>query len=743
MIKRVYLLFFFSGLAGLIYEIVWGRLFVFVFGSTTNSLVATMAAFMGGLALGSFIIGRRVDRLPTPKLHQVYSLLEVGVGLSAALTLALIPSLKYVYSGLTDGSTVTLGLLGIKFMLSILVILIPTTLMGGTLPVLVKFIHYHHHSASVAVSKLYAINTLGAVIGVLLGAFVLIELLGLQITLLTAAVINVLVGYAAMFLAPAPSSSVSARKSVNSHTNTSWLRLNMAYALSGLVAIAYEVLWTRILTPTVGTFIYAFALILATYLVGIAIGSLIYPKLKSVFKSPQTLFCLSELGIGFFALSSVYLTSNQVSLGKELIVLVVILPATICMGIAYPAIVALMENARPIGTVVGFSYFSNTLGSIIGGFLASFLIIPFLGSSQGILILVGANFLIAGFFTSKIFIKSSGALLALLALWLFFFKHSSLYPNLTQWRINWARQKHLQYSFTEDNTASVFAYYDSVHEDQNLFIDGVPTTGKVGETKLMAHIPLLLHPHPQHILIIAFGMGTTYRSSLKHNIDVDVVELVPSVPSLMTFFHRDADKLLHDPKGKVIINDGRNYVFLTPQKYDVVTIDPPPPFNAAGTTVLYSQEFYQTITQKLTQGGIVSQWIWFGSRQDDIAMTIKSFTNVFPYVLAFAPPGGGGGIFLEGSFQSLNPDDIVSGASQTLPSVTIDLQEKYPTMALADISKLLIGNQDDLHQLVANVPPVTDDHPRTEYFLLRHFLTQAPTTVGKSAQEVINNHAIK
>lgn len=737
MIKRVYFLFFLSGLAGLIYQIVWSRQFVLVFGSTTNSLVATMSAFMCGLALGSFIIGRKIDLLPVSKLPLVYALLEIGVGISSALTLILIPVSRYIYGQFTDGSTVTIFLLVIKFILSSLIIVIPTLLMGGTLPVLVRYIHHRYRSASISVSRLYAVNTLGAAIGVLLSAFVLIELLGLRITLLTGVAINLIVGFLALFLSKAPKQSLLSPKSVK-HNQTSWYLLNGAYALSGLVAIAYEILWTRILTPTVGTFIYAFALILATYLIGIALGSLIYSKVKSLFKLPSTLFCLSELGIGFFALSSVYLTSNQITLGRELIVLAVILPTTISMGIAYPAIVALLEKDHQPGRAVSFSYFSNTVGSILGGFLASFIIIPLFGSSQGILVLVVVNFLIAGLFTSKKFIKASGAFLILFSLWLFFFKHASLYPNLTQWRLNWAKQKQLQYTFVEDNTASVFAYYDEKHEDQNLFIDGVPTTGKVGETKLMAHIPLLLHPNPQNILIIAFGMGTTYRSSLNHNLKVDVVELVPSVPSLMTFFYRNANQLLSHPQGKIIINDGRNYVFLTPQKYDVVTIDPPPPFNSAGTTVLYAQEFYQNITQKLQPNGIVSQWIWFGSRQDDIYMTIKSFINIFPYVLAFAPPDGGGGVFLEGSFQPLDSSLMPKRALEVPSSVTFDLQEKYPAMVLSDLSTFLIADQDDLRQLLVNVPPVTDDHPRTEYFLLRHLFQKAPTTINKHAQEVLS-----
>lgn len=728
------LLFFLSGAAGLIYEIVWSRQLVLIFGSTTNSVVATISAFLGGLALGSLVLGRLADHLSSKQLIILYSLLEAGIGLTASLTLILLPLIQRLYALVSDGSSVTFLLLLSKFFLSVLIMLLPTILMGGTLPLLVRFLQSQRLSVSHSLSWLYAVNTFGAVTGVLLAAFVLIELLGLTNTLMVAVLVNLIIAFLAGFLPVSPTRAPIAtayRMPVLSGHTT---RIIFSYFLSGLVAIAYEVIWTRILTPTVGTFIYAFAIILALYLLGLALGSLFYPHFSRFTLNKDLIFAVCQLGIGFFALGSVYLTSNLVSLSGKLMVLLVILPATIFMGLAFPAAVAAIGQDKYSGQIVGLTYFANTLGSVIGGFLASFFFIPFVGSSQSLLVLSLVNFLLAIIFTPRL-LKLAPAILIVLGLWLFVFKRFSLYPNEVQWRINWAKEKGIDYVFAEDEVASVFGYHDRKMNDYNLFIDGVPTTGKVGETKLMAHIPILLHPNPENILIIAFGMGTTYRSSLLHDLTTDVVELVPSIPPLMPLFHQDANQFLDHPQGRIIINDGRNYVFLTKKTYDIVTIDPPPPFNAAGTTVLYSQEFYQDIVQKLKPNGIVSQWLWFGSREDDIKMAAKSFLNVFPYVVVFQSPRASGGFFLEGS---LSPINLTAFKSKTIHSQVIaDLKENYPEFTPGQFSDLIIGNHSSLSQWVGNLPPITDDQPRTEYFLLRHSFTRLPSLVNRSLVELL------
>lgn len=731
----VYLIFFLSGIAGLIYEIVWGRQLVLIFGSTTNSAVATISAFLSGLAIGSLIFGRLADRLSGRQLINLYSLLELGVGVTAGLTLILLPGLKTVYALISDGSSVSLSLLLVKFSLTILVLILPTVLMGGTLPILVRFLQLQHRSISHAISRLYAINTFGAVLGVLFSAFIFIELLGLTYTILVAVGLNLLVAVLAR-LVPITASVSHLPPVLSKPVFTTATLPIISYSISGTVAIAYEIIWARILTPTVGTFIYAFAAILSLYLLGLVIGSFIYPYFSRIVPSKPLAFALCQLSIGFFTLGSVYLTSNLVVLPAKLMILLVILPATIFMGLAFPAVIALINPSGHAGALVGLTYFGNTLGSVLGGFLASFLFIPLIGSSQSLIILSTVNFSLALIFAPR-WSKTVPAVLAILAVWLFLFKRHSLYPNDVQWRINWAKAKGIEFVFTEDEVASVFGYHDQKMNDYNLFIDGITTTGKVGETKLMAHIPILLHPNPQSVLIIAFGMGTTYRSSLLHHLPTDVVELVPSIPPLMSLFHQDADQFLYHSQGKIIINDGRNYIFLTKKKYDIVTIDPPPPFNAAGTTVLYSQDFYQEIAYKLNPTGIVSQWLWFGSREDDIKMAAKSFLNVFPYVLVFQTPAGGGGIFLEGSFQPFDLQQLSDKLLHLSPQVSADIQENYQDFDLVELSSLIIGDRSSLIQWIGNLPPVTDNYPRTEYFLLRHTFSSKPSLSGQSAVDVI------
>ena len=175
---------------------------------------------------------------------------------------------------------------------------------------------------------------------------------------------------------------------------------------------------------------------------------------------------------------------------------------------------------------------------------------------------------------------------------------------------------------------------------------------------------------------------------------------------------------------------------MTDKHYDIVTIDPPPPFNAAGTTVLYSREFYQDIAEKLNPGGIVSQWMWFGSRQDDITMATKSFLDVFPYVEVFQSPGGVGGMYLEGSFSPMVIDKAQVKPQLNNQMAETDLGETYTDLKLMDLKQLVVADRQKLIDWVGRAPAVTDEYPRTEYFLLRHAFTQAPNLAGAKVEEL-------
>ena len=749
--KIIYLLFFASGAAGLIYEIVWGRLLVLIFGSTTNSIVAVISAFLGGLAIGSLLFGPIADRLSPKNLIKTYSFLEIGVALTAVSTLILLELVKTFYALFSDGSSVTFTLLFIKFALTIFVLSIPTILMGATLPILVRFAQTQNKSLLKSVSLLYATNTFGGVLGVILAAFVLIELFGLQHTLFIAVFINLTVGIIARLIRVKGEKVAKTKKprlEISLVTDPKSILVLVAFSLSGLTAIAYEVLWTRMFTPTMGTLIYAFATVLAIYIFGIAVGSLIYEKFAKLIKAKNLAFAICEAGIGLFAIASVILTHKFV-IDTSFRIAAIVLPATILMGLTFPVVVSLLNKKRQTGSIVGQSYFANTAGSITGGFLASFLFIPTFGSSRSVVILALVNLAIASIFVTKETkinqkIKTV-SFLAVLTLFTFgsallIFKGDRLMQYTTSLQILTAKFNNIDFAFKEDEVASVFAFRDPKNNDQGLFIDGVSTTARVSETRFMAHIPISLHASPQKVLVIAFGMGTTYRSSLAQGMETDAVELAPSVPNFFHFFHPDAGAVLANPKGRIIINDGRNYALLTKKKYDIITIDPPPPFNTAGSTVLHSKEFYQDLAKILNPEGIVSQWIYYNaSREDDIAMAIKSFIDVFPHVLALQKVGSVGGIFLQGSFSPFDAErvNLMFEDEETVNDLE-EIIEVAPGGSLKDhVTIELIGDRKSLLQKFSKSPSVSDKHPRTEYFKLRHKFTSAPVLIEENAQKFI------
>ena len=739
----IYLLFFLSGLSGLIYEVIWGRWLVLIFGSTTNSLVATISAYLGGLALGSFLAGTIVDRLKPKALIRGYSLLELGVGATAFSSLWLFQIVKLIYAFVSDGSTVSLSLLLIKFLLTSLVILLPTTLMGATLPFLVRFLQItKKHSADISLSYLYAINTFGGVIGVLLAGFFLLELVGIHGSLFVAVIGNILVSFLAWQIRPsqvtiAPESSAKSLK-----LNLDVVSAIIGYSISGFVSIGFQILWTRVLTPGLGTMIYAFAAILSLYLFGLALGSFIYPFYQRLIHRPHLGFGLLQLGIGLSSLIPVLLLHKIVLPGNWELILRLLIP-TLLMGLTFPATVRLINQPGATGKALGLAYAGNTIGAILGGYLASFFLIPLIGSSAGIVLLTFINFIVAFFFISrshgliKLACLSITGLSIIIATILLTHKRHRLHPFAVDIPILEAQIQHVPAKFLEDEVASVFAKKQSIHSEPQLIIDGIATTHRISLTKYMAHIPISLHPQPQKALIIAFGMGNTYRSSLKRGLLTDAVELVPSVPKMYPLFHDD--DLSASPRGRIIINDGRNYAFLTKLKYDVVVIDPPPPFNTAGSTVLHSKEYYQDLSHILAPGGIVNQWIYaYSSRQDDISMAIRTFVDVFPFAYAIQKIDSPGGIFMLGSYTPINLTPLDTLLQN--PVVFSDLLEVQDREYFTPDSKPLevIGDRHSLLATLNRFPLITDSRPRTEYYLLRHHFSTAPTLTGTALNDFIS-----
>jgi spermidine synthase len=386
---------------------------------------------------------------------------------------------------------------------------------------------------------------------------------------------------------------------------------------------------------------------------------------------------------------------------------------------------------------VGLAYSFNTVGSILGSLSASLLIIPKVGSAKGILLLSVLNFIIGFLYIHKEEKIKIGQKILLTILILL-----SLYPIITALNrptinlldsstkrfINSSNPKqNYEIVFLEDEVSSVLGISEIGGKNKELIIDGIGTTNLCPETSLLAHAPILLHKNPKDVLIIAFGMGTTYHSSLLHKgVSVDAVELSPSVPKLMYLYHVNASNELVNPRGKIIINDGRNYVRLTKKSYDIIIVDPPPPVNASGTTVLYSRDFYRDAKKILRDDGIFTSWIYGLTNEEDIKMLFRSFYDAFPYVLVLKSPNKLG-YYLIGSEKKLVWDKdtlekkfLDSGAINDINYfVERDMKNISGMLKFDDINNLVIEDDTEILESIKNVRPVTDNRPSTEYFLIR------------------------
>lgn len=474
--------FFFSGASGLLYEVIWLRMLVLVFGSTTLAVSTVLTAFMAGLGLGSLWFGRLVDRWPRPLL--AYGLLEIGIGLYGALIPWLFPLLVPVYQwiwGRFDPSFYAFNLL--RFALALGILLLPTTLMGATLPVLASFYAGRKSQPERRIGLLYGLNTTGAVLGTFATGFILLPALGVMKSTLVAAALNLMLGTTAMLLSrertrlkvpsamrtdrdgadrpPGPREtkpsfvSLTARGAEDEPINAAVVALVLAaFAVSGYTAMVYEVAWTRVLTLVLGSSVYAFSAMLSTFLLGLAAGSLLFSRLLSWIRRPIWTLALVQAAIGL----SGYLTSVLLqrlpyfflqALDRGLPIfqahpdwlieglwfsstLAVMLVPTLLFGGTFPLVVKVYHlYCRQTGRTAGDAYFANTLGAILGSFLGGFALIPLLGIRWTLLLNIFTNLTLAFILVLAIPFRKkalqAGAALTLLVLGV----------GLAAWKIPW------------------------------------------------------------------------------------------------------------------------------------------------------------------------------------------------------------------------------------------------------------------------------------------------------------------
>jgi spermidine synthase len=747
--------FFFSGATGLMYEIVWGRMLATVIGSTVLSASIVMGVFMGGLALGARFFGSWGDNISFPL--KMYSFLEAALGLSALGVSIAIPHLHQWWPGLfhlTAGGDVWALRTGI----AAIFLLPPTMLMGGTLPVLSRYVVKNPQHLGNPVGTLYGLNTLGACTGCLFSGFYAIESLGLLGTVYLSVGINLGIFFCCFFLfSEASSASALPQNRVHPAVNTPEYGKTpspnapprgflFAYALSGATGLAYEVLWIRLLANTfIGTS-YGFAAMLGTCLTGMALGSLSFRKKADETLKPFLWFGGIQLGLAFWAQSLLLLYNAfpalqnmmsrhlGVSLGIQVLEMltysgVLILAPSFLLGALFPLANRIWAGGRTgIGANVGKLYTSNTLGCVAGSLAAGLLLLPNFGVQNSLAFLGAVNCGLALYSigVSKLSVPKKYQIVAMslgaLALLVF------LVPgNLTAramahklrkpWRL-------LYYDEGLDSNIMILQYKQSgMRRLMTSYFQYIGDTSKIMTRiqKLQAHLPILLEGSPQKILFVGMGTGITPGAATAYPADITCCEISPGVMAASQFFSPENKDILHNPRVTLVQEDGRHYLLQSNESFDLIVGDL---YNAAlaGMGNLYSKEYYSLCLSRLRKKGMMCQWISMKDLPEkELKGVMATFSNVFPHTsLWCATPDI---LAMIGTIDSLQADMKKIQGIMDSPDLQDALQEIGMDHPLFLLEHFLM-NQEAWNAFTAGAPVITDDRPYIEYSIPRslHYL---------------------
>lgn len=725
----LFLVFFWSGCCALIYQVVWTRLAFAAFGIIAPVLSVVISVFMLGLSGGAWAGGKWIGSLVrktgcSALLFYALAELMIGIGGLSVPKLFATGELLLLSSGQMD-SFRYLSLSALVLGCSIL----PWCFfMGATFPFMMAYVREWDPRSADSFSYLYLANVLGAMTGCLLTAILLVEILGFAHTLWTAAIINFAIAATSGYLAwtrprrastadsPAKSSTKTRRKSSASGSRRrviKWILFS-----TGFSAMAMEVIWARAFTPVMTTQVYSFALIVFAYLGATFLGSLVYRRDLQKGSVRATASLISVLSIASFLpivcndLRFLTNTENFAGYLSATILLLSICPLCAVLGYLTPSLIDEYSLGDP--AAAGRAYAINVTGCILGPLAASYLLLPWLGERYGLVVL-GLPFLAFGFFgtgTLPAWYRWGARLTASSVLiWSLFYSVdlAALVPMRAR-----------KIEIRRDYAASVISAGEDL--SKALLVNGVGVTGLVPITKFMAHLPLAFHTgKPESALVICFGMGTSYRSALSWDIETTAVELVPSVRDAFAFYHADAQQVLSNPKGRVVIDDGRRYLNRTGRKFDVIVIDPPPPVEAAGSSLLYSEEFYELAKKHLQPNGILQAWFPGGNPRTGQAV-LRSLQHSFPHLRCFRSPGGAGMLVLASMepIEPLTPHQV----AMTMPNTAVDdLLEWSSSRNLPAYLAQVVAKEFAIEQELDPDPKIriTDDHPYNEYFLLRRW----------------------
>ncbi|WP_338878704.1 fused MFS/spermidine synthase [Achromobacter veterisilvae] len=720
----------FSGAAALIFQILWIKQLSLIVGVEVHAIAVAVSAFFFGLALGSAWLGRLADRSARPL--RLYAGIELGVALLAlGVTWALAHGAPLFARAEQAWSW-------LAWLAMLAVVAIPPILMGGTLPVLLRACGAGQVGRAGGV--LYAANTAGAIAGALLPAFVLIPAYGVFGTACVAAGLNLAAAAGAWALQrQAPAAAREGPAGAQALSSEAWLAIGL-YSAAGAIAMGYEVLWSQMVVPFMSTRTFAFSVVLAVYLAGLALGAALYARWERRFRDPWRVFALLIAGAGVAALLEVALLGPWLIDAQSLaeaavrhwsdsglagmsarfavVAAVVVLVPTLLLGAAFPAVLRIAVPPARRGQGAGLVLAGNTLGGIAGTLVVAFVLLPRLGTVRSLVLLAAAACAIgiaAAWRSPAPMARAvSAALLgsALILGWALPSDHlARLLPGAKDGKL-------VFYEESQGGTVAVVERGAGERRFRRLYIQGVSNSGDAMPSlrymRLQALLPLIVHAgEPRSALVIGYGTGITAGALSRYpGLDRRVVaELLPGVLRAGALF-QGSFGAANDPGLDRRLRDGRRELLASQERYDLITLEPPPP-SAAGVVNLYSSDFYQLAAARLNPQGVVAQWLPLPTQNlDDTRALVASFIAVFPHATLWTTELHE--MLLIGSLQPMSLDaGRITGrmAQPRLRQALADVGVGSPAALLAT----WVTDREGLARFAGDAPPVTDDRPAIEY----------------------------
>ncbi|HEX5397914.1 MAG TPA: fused MFS/spermidine synthase [Verrucomicrobiae bacterium] len=724
-----------SGCAGLVYQVLWVKQLSLVVGVDVHAVTVAVSAFFAGLALGSFFFGKLADGLVRPL--QFYAFLEIGIGiLGAAATWLLSQSAPWFVWLETHTGPLAWGL-------PFLLVGLPAVLMGGTVPLMMRVVSPVAGRVAATGGRLYAANTTGAIFGALLAPFLLIPLFGVRGSAYVAAAINAFVALIAWFVAHSRVVQVSAQKvpvqPQASHRNR--LALGLYFAV-GALALGYEVIWSQAIVQWTSTRSFAFAVVLATYLAGLVLGSVWYARRADGTRDPWGNFGLLIAAVGVAGLAGILFAGSwlpafqakaanwvfglteQESLARAVRFMVaagwIVLVPTFLLGATFPAALRLTAAAASAGRDTGTVLALNTIGGIGGTALAGFVLVPMLGLERS-LALMSAIAAVVGIVAAT---KGTSVTPRLrwatcLCAGLAIVAGISLGPDHLAGLLAKAHNGQLVFQeASASGTVAIIEQANGQNQFRRLYIQGVSNSGDAMTSlrymRMQALLPLIIHRgEPRDALVIGLGTGITAGSLLQYpGLEKRVcAELLPAVAHGASCFQGNYG-VATNAQMEIRLRDGRRELLRSTESYDLITLEPPPP-SAAGVVNLYSTDFYRLAARRLKPNGLVAQWLPLPTQTDaDTRSLVRSFLDVFPHANLWTTELHE--MLLVGSLDPIELDAEQIAARFNQPEVAATLREvgiNSPAALLAT----WMTDRAGLEKFAANALPTTDDRPRIEY----------------------------